>query len=187
MPTYLQVKVASVRSNEIDRMNRPELDYNREVREDNHAVETFFDQMLCHGHKTAVADFSWVKETLLGDELREQVPLKHVLSDEDREIIRREAETQAALRERTPEDWRARIDAIPQQFRLALANIVWWDFFSEREKNEAWPHLDVYVDGFWNRAHANDAPGAVIRQYLAELGYTPYSVETRLLGAETSN
>lgn len=183
LPSYEQVKAASVRSNEIDRLNRPELDYNREVREDNHAVETFFDQMLCHGSKNSAADFSWVKENLLQGELGKQVPLKHVLSAEDRDIIRREAEAQAALRERTPEDWRARIDAIPAEFRLALAQIVWWDYFSEREHKDAWIHLDEYVDAFWNRSHANDAPAEVIKQYLAELGYTPYSVETRLLGA----
>jgi hypothetical protein len=195
-PSFLDVKGASVRSNDLDRLNRPELDANREARDENHAAEVFFFQFLCHPEKwigggaldkgAYPPSQSWIRDELMVGMMVDTVPLKHALSASDRDIIRREAEAQAALRERTPEDWRARIDSIPAEFRLALAQIVWWDYFSEREHTQAWPQLDEYVDRFWNRAHANDAPASVIKQYLAELGYTPYSVETRLLGAELS-
>lgn len=181
-PTYEQVKVALALANEIDRLNRPELEYNREVRDENAACTTFFFEMLTHGKKGEAATQDWVIEEILPEYILPQVPLKHVLPAEHADVLKRERAIQANLRARSPQEWRERIDRIPYEFRLAIASIVWWDFFSEREVKERWDELDEYVDAFYVRSHANDAPHPIIKQYLAELGYSPFEVETRLLG-----
>jgi len=45
-------------------------------------------------------------------------------------------------REVKPEVWLARVEALPVEVRYQIGNIIWWDYFAERETTKRWYHLD---------------------------------------------
>ena len=47
--------------------------------------------------------------------------------------------------QRSPEEWLAAIEALPESVRPYIANIVWWDFFSNNTVANRWPHLDAFI------------------------------------------
>lgn len=52
----------------------------------------------------------------------------------------------ARLKALNPEDWRKAIRRLPLEIRAEVARVVWWDWFSDRQHGERWPHLDEYLE-----------------------------------------
>jgi len=47
--------------------------------------------------------------------------------------------------QRSPEEWLEAIQQVPENVRPYIANVVWWDFFSNNMVSKRWPHLDEYI------------------------------------------
>jgi hypothetical protein len=58
----------------------------------------------------------------------------------------REAEILDKLREKTPWEWLADIQELPDALRNPVARIIWWDWFSHQKVTERWPQLDEFVN-----------------------------------------
>jgi hypothetical protein len=69
----------------------------------------------------------------------------------------------------TPAEWARRVNMIKSiPTRLQVASIVWWDHFSNRQANEAWPHLDALVNAYRPGIKVNQKQTA---RALAKVGY----------------
>ena len=84
---------------------------------------------------------------------------------------------------RTPEKWSQIVRTIADPIeRVSVACIVWWDFFSQRIRDEGqpeWTHLNDLIDGF--RDHA---PIVKIVNALIDCGYHPFDAAVRVTGGE---
>lgn len=73
---------------------------------------------------------------------------------------------------KTPEQWANEIANLPVQNeieRAKIANIVWWDYFSERTFQNSWPHLNDLL----NKCDASfDIPPERIEELLMILGWS---------------
>lgn len=63
-----------------------------------------------------------------------------------RELINNERSIRYYLRHKTPEQWLADIELLPDFMQVRIAHIIWWDFFGGRKISQRWPHLDHYLD-----------------------------------------
>lgn len=83
---------------------------------------------------------------------------------------------------RGPDDWLRAVDGVKKRkVRLQVANIVWWDFFSQRVAADRWPQLDKHI-AEWRPSH--NAPIEHIRDGLRAVGY-PGRLADRRVRAET--
>lgn len=81
------------------------------------------------------------------------------------------------LIERTPEEWVELVARINDPWVCAaLANLVWWDFFGEREYSERWEHLDEFRKG-WAPLSVEEV--SVVRATLVDWGYPENLAERR--------
>lgn len=73
------------------------------------------------------------------------------------------------LKSVTPEEWHKRVMQVPQKCRTEVAHMVWWDYFSQRECLDRWPHLDEFLRRpKWNSPTENELQAGLIR-----CGYSP--------------
>lgn len=72
--------------------------------------------------------------------------LKSQLTPEQWEQHRARRHMRDALIARHPKQWVALISALAPELHHAVACVVWWDFFGLRQSEQAWPHLDKWVD-----------------------------------------
>jgi hypothetical protein len=84
---------------------------------------------------------------------------------------------------KTPEKWSEEIRRIADPIaRVSVACIVWWDFFSQRIRDEGqpeWTHLNDLIAEF--RDHA---PIKQIVNALIDCGYHPFDAAVRVTGGE---
>ncbi len=52
----------------------------------------------------------------------------------------------ARLRKVDPREWRARIMELPVKMQVFVAQIVWWDYFADKEVPKRWSDLDMWID-----------------------------------------
>lgn len=78
------------------------------------------------------------------------------------------------LRDRTPEEWVERLNALPSLILPAAARLVWWDYFGLRTVGKRWPHLDSYI-----RFTTEEPPYGPLVEALIELGYPEPVARTR--------
>jgi len=71
------------------------------------------------------------------------------------------------LRDRSPEEWVERINALPSSIRPFAARIIWWDWFGNRTVADRWHHLDKYIRKY---SHA-EAEFTALATALEVLGY----------------
>jgi len=69
-----------------------------------------------------------------------------------------------------PNDWRWLVDLLvgTDATRYHVANIVWWDFFSQQPMDDRWPELDDLKDK-WSIGHKVDADAVI--SSLIQIGY----------------
>lgn len=65
---------------------------------------------------------------------------KRVRQTSDPEII-----VVRQLRVRTPEEWSAVVEALPDDIRPQVARVIWWDWFAKQEVVARWNQLDKYI------------------------------------------
>lgn len=76
------------------------------------------------------------------------------------------------LKARSPEYWAEVVALVPAKARNAVARVVWYDYFSQQEVPERWPHLDWYLDTF------DEPPMQEFVNGLLAVGY-PFDVAQR--------
>jgi hypothetical protein len=89
-------------------------------------------------------------------------------------LPKEELEKLRTLRDRSPDEWVERINALPESIREFAARLVWWDYFALRTVGDRWPHLDTYLK-FTNE----EAPYGPLVEALVELGYPEKTALTR--------
>lgn len=85
-----------------------------------------------------------------------------------------ELEKLRTLRDRSPDEWVERINALPESIREFAARLVWWDYFALRTVGQRWPHLDTYL-----KFTTEEAPYTPLVEALVELGYPEKTALTR--------
>jgi len=60
--------------------------------------------------------------------------------------------------------------------RGAVACVIWWDWFSQRTGDMAWPHLDALV----NKSRASDVSEHQLHAGLIKVGYTKQVATVRV-------
>jgi hypothetical protein len=88
------------------------------------------------------------------------------------------------VRARTPAEWRAMIDAIPDsEVRIKAAFIVWWDHFGQRPASNRWTELDDLLEIWRARNPAGVVAEPVdrrkLKRALQSLGYPEWFAEGR--------
>jgi len=129
------------------------------------------------------------------------------LSERDQALCEIETNNRIALRAVTPDEWAARIATIPAgEIQNRVACIVWWDFFGSRPCDDAWTHLNEFINRPVARMELpsdfNDWPlnkqkawekekqkfdksqEQEIIAALHSIGYTAYSATMRVAGDE---
>jgi hypothetical protein len=84
--------------------------------------------------------------------------------------------TNKYLRKRHPEEWVALIKEFSPKMQVAVANIIWWDFFGDRITLDRWNHLDDYLSIPVDAGIPKDK----IAKALVSLGYTEYQAAIRV-------
>lgn len=84
--------------------------------------------------------------------------------------------TNKFLKERHPQEWATLVGELAPNLRIALAKIVWWDFFGNRLNVERWHHLDEYL----NVPVDSTIPRGDLIKALVDLGYTEYQATGRV-------
>ncbi len=51
-------------------------------------------------------------------------------------------QTKKPLSKRSPEEWLKRIKELPSEIQPVISKLVWWQYFGDRTRANAWPHLD---------------------------------------------
>lgn len=82
----------------------------------------------------------------------------------------------AGLRKIQPEIWVARINRLPVSIRDQVTNIIWWDFFAERNTTERWHHLDHII----RKRVPVTATDEQLFDALVKCGYSPRLADIRL-------
>lgn len=77
------------------------------------------------------------------------------------------------LEKLSPEEWRQRLEKVPDVQRAATARIIWWDFFSQRNVKSRWNQLDNLLQG-------PDIEGPLIAEGLMLCGFTEHMATTRV-------
>jgi hypothetical protein len=52
----------------------------------------------------------------------------------------------ARLRKIDPREWRSRIMELPVRMQVFVAQIVWWDYFSDKLVPNRWFELDLWIN-----------------------------------------
>lgn len=52
----------------------------------------------------------------------------------------------ARLRKIDPREWRSRIMELPVRMQVFVAQIVWWDYFSDKTVPRRWCDLDLWIN-----------------------------------------
>jgi hypothetical protein len=85
------------------------------------------------------------------------------------------------LKKVAPQQWRARVTALPVKIRTEVAHVVWWDWFACRPVTERWPHLDTFI----KRPKWHQPTDAQIIEGLIACGYSQAYATKRI--RENSN
>lgn len=82
----------------------------------------------------------------------------------------------AILKARTPTEWRQLIRGLKPRCQNAVARIVWWDYFADRNASERWNHLDWALHTF------DEPPIEEWQQALMQIGYPEAAAVRRVNG-----
>jgi hypothetical protein len=89
-------------------------------------------------------------------------------------ILEMEASVKRSISLRSPEIWAEEIEKLPESVRVAVACVVWWDFFGQRLSSERWGHLDK-----WTKAKYVPATQEELTRGLFAVGYSPWVATNR--------
>jgi hypothetical protein len=146
--TLAEVNQMLAEAKRIDRLNRPTSKRNLAIKAENKA------------------------KALRGEPPCSYLPLPHKLDYASANWFEAEREHAANLRKKSPEQWLADVESIPEQFRAATASAVWWDYFSERTIAKRWNHLDKFLN-----PRVPDITPEELAQSLFRVGYSgPHAV-----------
>jgi hypothetical protein len=81
---------------------------------------------------------------------------------------RKEESEKVRMKAIHPEVWVDRVSKFEPELRDQLINIIWWDWFSEREVPNRWNHFDDAI----KRKVAITAPAEVLLEALIQCGYS---------------
>jgi hypothetical protein len=81
---------------------------------------------------------------------------------------RKEDSEKVRMRAISPEVWVERVNQFEPELRDRLINIIWWDWFSEREVPNRWHHFDAVI----KRKVAVMACSEVLLEALIKCGYS---------------
>jgi hypothetical protein len=169
-PTLRQVLAAIAERDEVERLNEPTRRLNAEIRE--HNADLVRGLFLKHPKR----DPKKLRELAsLLPEWRQRVPYEHRISDSSVRVMDAEERNNRDLVAVPPILWQMRVESLPENVRVPVACIIWWDFFGPNE-GESWPHLDKYVN-----ARYHDASDADLIAALEACGYSQWKAWRRIM------
>lgn len=99
------------------------------------------------------------------------------ISEEQKRLLNAEKFRVEALANISPENWRQRVESLPEDLRVVVACVIWWDFFSQRTSADRWSELDSYTD--LGLTKVPDVHPATLAAALITCGYSAYAASMR--------